>query len=379
MSQRQPYLIAHVIYRLHVGGLENGLVNLVNGLPENRFRHAIICVDDFTDFRKRIQRDDVEIIAIRKKPGTDLAALWRLYRVLRRLKPDILHTRNLAALDALFPAFLVGVHYRIHGEHGRDIDDVHGDNRKLQLLRRLHRPLVHKYIALSRDLANYLSSKVGVPASRIVQINNGVDTDLFHPPSVPDDRCGDLRHWHDEGKLIVGTVGRLEPVKDQMNLVSAFKALIAKYPELKNSVRLVIIGDGPTKAEIDSELTDSGIKDLVWLPGSRDDVPEILRSLHVFVLSSLAEGISNTILEAMASGNPVVATDVGGNHELVVAGETGQLVPAADPAALCDAIVAYLFDEQLRCSHGASGRDRAESLFSIERMIEKYGSVYEAA
>ena len=148
---------------------------------------------------KRIQRDDVEVIAIRKRPGTDLPAIWRLYRTIRRLKPDILHTRNLAALDALLPALLAGVRYRIHGEHGRDIDDIDGKNRKLQVLRKLHRPLVHKYIALSRDLAKYLNSDVGVAADRIVQIYNGVDTDIFHPTTGSDDGCSDLEEWRRTG------------------------------------------------------------------------------------------------------------------------------------------------------------------------------------
>lgn len=376
MTRRPPYLIAHVIFRLHVGGLENGLVNLINGLPSRDFRHAIICIDDFTDFKKRIQRDDVEIHAIHKKAGTDLSALWRLYRVLRKLRPDILHTRNLAALDALLPAFLAGVRYRIHGEHGRDIDDIDGKNRKLQLLRRFHRPLVHKYIALSQDLAEYLNSKVGVATDRIVQIYNGVDTNAFYPLSTPNDACSDLAHWHRTGKLIVGTVGRLESVKDQMNLVRAFNILIDRYPALRETVRLVIVGDGSAREAIESELAESTSRDLVWLPGSRDDIPDILRSLNLFVLSSLAEGISNTILEAMASGVPVVATDVGGNHELVVSGETGQLVPAANPDALCDAIARYIFDDRLRRKHGEAGRERALRKFSMERMIEQYGCVY---
>ena len=175
MDNRKPPLIAHVIFRLDVGGLENGLVNLINGLPVDRFRHAIICIDDFTEFRQRIRRDDVEIIAIRKKPGTDPAALWRLYRVFRRIKPDIVHTRNLAALDALLPAFLAGVRMRIHSEHGWDVNDLDANNKKLRLLRKLHSPLVNQFIAVSRDLADYLIRKVGISESRISQIYNGVD------------------------------------------------------------------------------------------------------------------------------------------------------------------------------------------------------------
>ena len=177
----QPPLIAHVIHHLVIGGLENGLVNLINRMPRSRYRHAIVCMTDYSDFSRRLQRDDVSIFAMDKKLGWDFGVYRRLYRLFRRIRPDIVHSRNLTALDSLLPALLSGVPVRIHGEHGRDQFDPEGKSQRYRWLRRLHRPLVTHYVALSKDLERYLHGAIGVPRRRIAQIYNGVDTDRFQP------------------------------------------------------------------------------------------------------------------------------------------------------------------------------------------------------
>ena len=149
-------LVAHIIYRLDVGGLENGLVNLINHIPAERFRHAIICLTGYSEFRRRIRRSDVPVFALNKPAGNSPLTHFKLWRLLKQLRPDIVHTRNLAALEGTLPAALAGVPVRIHGEHGRDVGDLDGSNRKYQLWRRLFKPFVHQYIALSKDLERYL-------------------------------------------------------------------------------------------------------------------------------------------------------------------------------------------------------------------------------
>jgi glycosyltransferase involved in cell wall biosynthesis len=144
------------------------------------------------------------------------------------------------------------------------------------------------------------------------------------------------------------------------------------------ALRLLIAGDGPQRAEVESEIRATGIADITWLAGERSDVPEVMRAIDVFALPSRAEGISNTILEAMASGLPVVATDVGGNAELVVAGQTGALVPAENPDAMAQALLRYTSDAALRQKHGASGRQRVEQNFSIDNMVTRYTQLYES-
>ncbi len=375
-NQKKMPLIAHVIFRLDVGGLENGLINLINGLPSDGFRHAIICIDDFTDFRFRLVRDDIEIVAIHKKPGTDLSALWRLFRVFRRLAPDIVHTRNIAALDALLPALLAGVPVRIHSEHGWDINDLDARNKKLRLLRKLHSPLVHQYVALSGDLAGYLRHSVGIAGSRILQICNGVDTERFQPHSERQSIRESFDRDFRPDSILIGTVGRLEPVKDQLLLANAFIQLVKRSPDLRERLRLVIIGDGELRVAIIQALKHEGLTQLSWVPGARSDVPAVLQALDIFVQPSLAEGISNTILEAMASGLPVIATDVGGNSELVQHDLNGMIVPRADVDALSCAIEKYARNIPIAAEHGRAGRSRAVDMFSITSMLSEYQSLY---
>ncbi len=371
-----PILIAHVIHRLAIGGLENGLINLLNHGLADRFRHAIICMTDYTDFRDRIESKEVEVYAIRRKAGRDWQATYRLFNLIHRLKPDIVHSRGLSGLNSLLPAVLNGVPARIHGEHGRDMGDLDGSSRKGQWVRRLHRPLVSHYVALSQDLENYLETKIGVPSQCISQIYNGVNCNIFRPATAERESLPDFDS-SSRDTFVIGTVGRMEAVKDQVNLTKAFIHLVNSVPKHKDRLRLAIIGDGPLRSQCETMLDEVGLRRQAWLPGARADVADMMRRMDLFVLPSLAEGISNTVLEAMATGLPIVATAVGGNPELVEDGVTGRLVPAADPIALADAIAPYVLNLEMARQQGVASRLRAEARFSIEAMVDRYVQVYD--
>ena len=375
-AMSQTPLIAHVIHRLAMGGLENGVVNLINRMPANRYRHAIICMTRYSDFRSRIENPDVEVFALNRKEGGDWSARGRLFFLIRRLKPAIVHSRGMSGLDSMLPALLNGVTARIHGEHGRDMGDLDGSNRKAQWVRRLHRPLVSHYIALSKDLESYLERKIGVPKRCITQIYNGVDGQLFRRPS-PERIPLPQKGFADDTSFVIGTVGRMESVKDQVNLTKAFILLASMLPKKRNQLRLMMIGDGPLREHCEKLLEEAGVRHLAWLPGARDDVADLMCGMDLFVLPSLAEGISNTILEAMACGLPVIATRVGGNPELVLEGVTGSLVPPADPNALTEAIVRYLKNPELVANQGRAGRALTDSRFSMESMVNSYMRVYD--
>jgi sugar transferase (PEP-CTERM/EpsH1 system associated) len=368
--------IVHIVYRFDVGGLENGVVNLVNRLPAESYRHVIVALTEITDFRRRVTRDDVRFVELRKSPGHGYRLFPRLYRLFREIAPDIVHTRNLAALEAMVPALAAGVPARIHGEHGRDVGDLDGSSRRYRLVRKIYRPFVTKYVALSKDLERYLEGPIGVPASRIEQIYNGVDTESFTPsPDVraPIEGCPFDR----SSCFLVGTVGRMQAVKNPLALARSFARAVRSRTRGHN-LRLVMVGDGPQRGDVEAALTEAGVRDLAWLPGERSDIPAIMRGLDCFVLPSLAEGISNTVLEAMASGIPVVATRVGGNPELIDDESTGRLVPSGNDEALTAAMLRYFDDPAAARRHGGAARSAVVRRFSLDRMVQDYRTLYDS-
>jgi sugar transferase (PEP-CTERM/EpsH1 system associated) len=372
----QP-LILHLLYRFDTGGLENGVVNLINHLPESSYRHTVVALDSVVPaFAQRVQRTDAQFIALNKPPGQTWLMYPRLYRLFCELRPAVVHTRNLAALECQVPAWLAGVPLRIHGEHGRDVSDLDGTSLRYQWLRRAYRPFVHQYVALSQDLAGYLRDRVGIPDKRLTQIYNGVDISRFHC-------AGSGRTvlvgcpFTDPSLFVVGTVGRMQAVKAQTHLARAFIQVLQTDPALRSRLRLVMVGEGPLRAEAQALLASAGMADLAWLPGERADVPDVMRALDCFVLPSLAEGISNTILEAMASGLPVLATEVGGNAELVLTGETGTVVPAGDVEAMALALRDLVVDGRRSVALGQAGRARVERLFSLPAMVAAYQGLYD--
>lgn len=375
-SDSRP-LVAHVIFRLAVGGLENGLVNLINHLPRDSYRHAIICMRDITDFRTRITNPDVECFALHKREGNDLRPHIRLWRLLRILQPAIIHTRNLNTLECSLTAYLAGVRGRVHSEHGREGEDIDGRSRKFNLLRRGLSPLLHYYIGLSRNLEVWLRDEIHVPKSKLRQIYNGVDVTRFYPSGPGRPAIGPPEFSLGE-RLVIGTVGRMAPVKDQLTLAKAFVELLKRNHDYRDSLRLALVGDGPLRSEVIEVLREGDALPLSWLPGTVEDVPGILRGMDIFALPSLNEGISNGILEAMATGLPVVATRVGGNPELVLEGRTGQLVKPSSASAMADAIEVYVKNPSLAKSHGHAGRLRAEEDFSIATMVTRYAAIYDS-
>jgi sugar transferase (PEP-CTERM/EpsH1 system associated) len=357
-------LVVHLIHRLAVGGLENGLVNLINATSAE-VRHGVICVTDFTSYAERLD-PSVPVVALNKRAGKDLKWYGTLRRALATLQPDILHTRNFGTLEGCVVAAAAGVRRRVHGEHGWDMPDPYGTSRKRLVLRRLADPFVSRYIAVSQDLAAWLVGRIGLESDKVTQVYNGVDCTRFSP--VPRDG---------RATVTIGTViGQFRPVKDPLNLVRAYLALRAD-PALAAVARLRIVGDGPLREQIATLLLDGGVAPEEVLVGTRRDVEAFLREIDVYVLPSLNEGISNTILEAMASGLPVVATNVGGNKELVVDGVTGSLVPPVDSVSLAAALGRYCNEPELRRAHGAAARDRALGHFSMESMARAYLHVYE--
>lgn len=374
MTANAP-LVVHVIYELGTGGLENGLVNLINRSPRSRYRHAIICLTRSGAFETRIEGDDVPVYALHKKPGNDPLMFLRLYRLLRRLRPAVVHTRNLAALETQVLGLLMPRVRRVHGEHGRDVSDLDGSNVRYRRLRRILAPLIHRFICVSEDLARWLRDDVGIQAGKIVQIYNGVDHEKFAHITT-DHSLPPAGFLPADGALVLGTVGRLAAVKDQRRLLCAVQHILQRRPALGARLRVIVVGDGPLRGELEAQA--AAMPGMVWFAGDRSDVPALLALMDVFVLPSLGEGISNTILEAMSGAHPVVASDVGGNPELVEDGATGLLFPVGDGEALADALMTLLDDPERCTAMGDAGRRRVQARHDWDRTVAAYLGVYDA-
>lgn len=372
MTGDKPPLVLHVINRLGVGGLENGLVNLINHMPANRYRHAIACLTGFDcNFARRIGRTDVEVASIAKRPGKDPAAYARFWRLLRRLRPEIVHTRNLGTVDLQWVAVMAGVRHRVHGEHGWEAADPLGRNSRNLMVRRACRPAIDQFVPMSKDIGVWLEDQVGVPRGRITQIYNGVDSERFQPTQ------SEVRSDERANLIVVGTIGRLDPVKNQVALLTAYRSIVDQDPGLADRLRLLIVGGGPKHLDLETEARRLGISDKVTLTGECDDTAAALREMSIFALPSLNEGISNTLLESMASGLPAVAAAVGGNPEVVEDGVTGRLYDPRYPGGLEGSLREYILNPGQREAHGRAARARALQHFSMRSMVERYLALYD--
>lgn len=374
----QPKHIVHVIYRFDTGGLENGVVNLINRLDSKIYKHTIVTLKGFSDvFCQRIKTDNVAFYDLEKQDGNDIKIFFKLRKLLKKLKPDILHTRNTATLENQLVGWWCRVPYRIHGEHGWDVNDMHGQNKKYQMLRRFMKTYIHRYVALSSEAFEYLRDTISVFDDHIHHICNGVDIDTFSPRKAPVSSLPD--GFICENALTFGTVGRLAEVKNQPFLLDAFIELVKACPEEKQRLRLIIVGDGVLLQQMQATAERAQLQDNVWFAGNRSDVPELMNCMDVFVLPSLAEGISNTILEASASGLPVIATNVGGNPELIHEDlKESHLVDVNDVSALMLSMKQYVDAEDLLHTNSECVRKHCVENFSIDTMVSKYDQLYQA-
>ena len=367
--------IVHVVYSFSVGGLENVIVQLINRLPADRFEHVVLSLTTIGDFKNRIAQQGVRFIELHKPPGHAVALYPKIYQLLRVIKPDVVHSCNLAALEIVPLCWLARVPLRIHAEHGWDAHDPQGINPRYQRLRRAYKPFVSHYVAVSKDLDDYLERAIGVPQFRRSLITNGVDTQAFSPAQGAPSAVPGCPFVLGENWLL-GTVGRLQSVKNQPLLVRAFVRLLQDHPEAAIRMRLVVVGEGPLRAEIETLLANANVSHLAWLAGARDDVADVLRMLNCFVLPSQAEGTSCTLQEAMACGLPVVATAVGGTPDLLKHGESGFLVDSDDEAAMANAIWALYTDKAKTLRLAQTARDWALQNFGLDAMVHSYESLF---
>jgi sugar transferase (PEP-CTERM/EpsH1 system associated) len=362
----------HVVNNLGRGGMEFGVLKVIEGLGHKLFEHRL-CATRASDaeFVRTFDLGDILSVAGSARSGLQFP-LFRLRKIFRQYRPHIVHTRNWGGLEAIPAARLAGVPVVIHSEHGYEVEQLGGLPRRQRIFRRMAYAMADSVFTVTRELRNFHSAQAWVNPERIRVIHNGVNTQRFAPSAETQDRVrGELEVAADA--VLIGSVGRMVPIKDYGTLLSAMIRLVERGMNLQ----ALLVGDGPKLESLKREASESpALRGRVKFTGASDRVPELLNAMDIFVLSSLREGMSNTLLEAMSCGLPIVASRAGGNEETISDGQSGFLFDAGDDQALAERIERLVVNAELRRAMSEAARNRALAEFSLDTMIERYRGLY---
>ena len=362
----------HVVNNLGKGGLENGLVNVIERMDPNRFEHVVCTLRGLGPNAGRLSRGRVQVDALGNADSTSRFQMPTLVRAIRRFRPEVVHSRNWAAIEAVLAARIARAGAVVHSEHGFEAEALAKEPWRRTSFRRISYQFADRVFCVSAQLRDLHARRTGFPAHKMAVIHNGVDRERFRPdPATRHAVRAELQLG--ETDFCIGCVANLLPVKDHVTLLEALTSLPSGF----GNWRLILIGEGPERGRLEglvAERPDWGPR--VMFLGSSSRVPELLRAMDVFVLPSVAEGICNSLLEAMATGLPVVATAVGGNPEVVVDGESGRLFQAGDVEALAGHLCDLRAQPELRRRMGERAIQRVRDEFSMAAMVHAYEQLY---
>jgi glycosyltransferase involved in cell wall biosynthesis len=362
--------VLFLVESMEVAGAEQVVLSLAQGLDRARFRPLVGCLVDEGPLAEILRRDRIPVFALGKRPGFDVSVVRRLMRVLRDEQVDVVHTHVWNAdVWGRFSAWLARVPVRMMTAHSVDVWKTRAH---LAVDWGLARVSDH-VVCVSAAVRDFYHQRAGVPDRKLSVILNGIDAAPF---DAPVDVAAKRRELGVpvEGPLC-SVIARLLPEKGHRFMVAAMPRIREAFPHAS----LLVVGNGATRADLEKQARDLGLLDAgVRLLGERRDVPEILKASDVFVLpSSVREGLSISLLEAMASRRPVVVTDVGGNRETVGDGKSGIVVPPADSDALADGVLRVLRDPALARRLGDAARARVDGEFGVARMVRQTEDLYE--
>lgn len=362
--------VMHVVNSMSLGGTEKGVLKVSGGLTCG-FEHRICCIRGFDRNFIHSSLPSEQVVALHLQPSRFSFFVPALFRAIRSYKPDIVHSRNWGAIEAALAARLARVPVVIHSEHGYEVESLSNTPFRQRWMRRLVSSLADVVFTVSNELREFHAAQAGVRPERIRVLWNGVDTKKFdRNPSRRLQMRSELGIGSED--FVVGAVGRIVPIKDYATLIRAAAAVAEAHPNLK----LVLVGDGPELPRLrDLAKSLPTMASRLLAVGRKDDVPALLSSMDVFVQTSLGEGMSNTLLEAMASGLPPIVTRVGGNPEIVT-GQCGWLFDPGDAKRLSELLLILAKDHNLRLKVGEAARARVEETFSLEVMLQNYQQLY---
>jgi glycosyltransferase involved in cell wall biosynthesis len=362
--------VCQLLHGLRVGGAEVLAARLARQLRDH-FRFSFVCLDELGTLGEELRRDGYPVAVLERRPGVDWGCLFRLARFLQRERINLVHAHQYtpffygAAARLLYrrPPVLFTEHGRFHPDYPR---------RKRILANRLLLQRRDRVVGVGRAVGQAVIQNEGISAERVQIIYNGIDMSAFSSQSV--DRLAIRREigvnaWD----FVIILVARLDPLKDHATAIRAMEHVVWHRRE----ARLVLVGEGAELARIENMVHERTLKPYVRFLGLRTDVARLLLAADVFLLTSISEGIPLTVIEAMAAGLPVVATQVGGVSEIVEDGYTGLLAPAGDDANLAERLLRLAADPALRAQMGQLGRQRVMDLFSESQMHDRYLELYQ--
>lgn len=369
-----PIRIMHVVDGLAQGGMENGLVNLINRLDPGRFEHVVYAVRCLGPNADRLPKDRVRVMHLGKKDSGLPLQMGALARAIREVGPDIVHSRNWGAVEAVVAGKWVGSCALVHSEHGLESNASAKEPWRRICFRRLAFGLADKVLCVSHQLKDLYARRTGFAAQKITVIHNGVDSRRFRPDPQARERVRqELGISFDE--FCIGSVGNLYPIKDHMTLLRAAEKLAAA----SENWRLLLVGEGPEISKLQAYVSaHPEWRKRVSFLGSSSRVAEMLNAMDVYVLPSINEGISNSLLEAMATGLPVVATATGGNPEVIHDEDSGRLFPVGDSGRLGEILLELQRSPDLRVRLGSQALRRVAGDFSLDSMVENYARMYQS-
>lgn len=365
-ARRVVFLVAD----LGLGGIQSMVDALARGLDTTRFAPAFVCFDSVGVLGEALARDGFPVVLEQRAPGLDRSLPSRIARRLRELDASIVHAHNRTALfyGVLAKSKRPGTRM-LYTEHDRSFPE----KLRVRLLHAVLSRRVDHTVAVCSAVRDAIVATERFPPARTSVIVNGVAA----PSATPSARDARSRIEAEfptaVGRPLMLAIGHLTPVKDHATLLEA----CARLPAARRPV-LLVAGDGPLRAELESRRDALGLRDDVAFPGYRRDVDQLLRACDFLVMSSVSEGLSIALVEAIARGVPVVATRVGGNGDVVEDGVNGILVPPSEPTALANALQRMAADPALRARCSAAGRTRYTRGFGLDAMIDAYQRLYAA-
>lgn len=355
---------------MQIGGTEQVIRNLVQGLPSSEFSSSILCIDGkIGPWGKELQEQGVKHYCLERKPGLDLDLIKSIRKLLKKEHFDIIHCHQYTPYSyGWLGSILSGIPI-IFTEHGRFYPDVSSPKRKLiNPLLQLRTQSITAISAATKaaliEFENFSSSKIEVLYNGISDRSNSIES----TQTTELKKALDI----DSSDVVFGTISRLDPIKNHTMMLKSFKDA-AEHCE---SIKLMIVGDGPEKASLTALTTELGISDKVIFTGFQANPQTYLSAMDVFLLPSLSEGTSMTLLEAMSFSKPSIVTSVGGNPEIVKHEHSGLLIENKDQIALSSAMQALSDNEQQRIVYGQNARSDYEQRFTLDAMIKEYSALY---